>query len=69
MVRINLTYLLCECESLDDVESTARELGCVDLRVKAGALHLTLPTGDRGSLRPRRDGGKGFVWCGVDDAE
>jgi hypothetical protein len=74
MTRLSLLYLLCQCESLAELETTAREFGCVDLQVKYGAMHLMLPDGVRGSFRESRDAARGirghqFIWCAADSAE
>lgn len=68
MTTISLLTILCQSESLTELETTARELGCVEIRIVYSACHLLLPSGDRGSFRARRNG-DGFVWCSSDSAE
>ena len=73
MTRVSLLYLLCQSATTVELESTARDLGCVDLRWVYGALHLMLPDGTRGSLRSSHARALGisdqFVWCAADSAE
>lgn len=74
MIQVNLTYLLCQSESTEELETTARELGCVDVRWLYGALHVTLPTGEQGSFRISHGAKMGvsgatWVWQGTNDAE
>jgi hypothetical protein len=65
---INLQYLLCQSSSLEELEQTARELGCIEIQLLYSALHVTLPDGERGSFRMVRDG-SGFAWVPHDSAE
>lgn len=68
MTTISLLTILCQSANIDELETTARELGCVEVRVVYSACHMLLPSGERGSFRTRRNG-NGFVWCAADSAE
>jgi len=68
MTRVSLLYLLCQCTTTTELEVMARALGCSEQRWLYGACHVVLPDGQRGALRPTRDG-KGYVWCASDAAE
>lgn len=73
MTRISLLSILCQSSSPEELETTARELGCTGLAWRYGALHLCLPDGLQGSLRASHARGLGispeWVWCGHQDAE
>ncbi len=65
---ISLTYLLCQSESPEELERTARELGCIECGWRYEAFFCRLPSGESGSFRASRDPargirGHGFVWC------
>lgn len=70
MTRVNLLYLLCQCSSLTELETMARELGCIEIRQLYGAVHMRLPDGQSGSFRVAHVRcGDQFVWCAADSAE
>lgn len=74
MTTISLLTILCQSASIDELETTARELGCMDVHERYGALHMLLPDGTRGSFRRQHDPiklqrGPDFVWCAADSAE
>jgi len=62
---ISLTYLLCQSETLEELEQTARELGCIEIRRVYSATHLRMPDGTVGSFRWQA--GTGFVWTSAMD--
>lgn len=73
MTTISLLTILCQSASIDELETTARELGCVEIRRLYGAVHARLPDGQVGSFRVSHARGIGisnlFVWCAADSAE
>lgn len=74
MTTISLLTILCQSASIEELETTARELGCMELRMLYGAVHMRLPDGQVGSFRVSHARGIGingnqFVWCSSDSAE
>jgi hypothetical protein len=74
VTRVSILTLLCQSETPEELETTARELGCVDLAWRYGALHTRLPDGVQGSFRISHGAklgvaGPTFVWCSADSAE
>lgn len=67
-MQVSLLTLLCQSDDGAELEQTARELGCTGIEWRYGAMHAHLPSGERGSFRPVRDG-VGFTWCAHDAAE
>jgi hypothetical protein len=73
MTRVSILTLLCQSSTPEELETTARELGCVAVRWLYGSLHVTLPDGVQGSFRVSHARGIGisnkWAWCNANDAE
>lgn len=73
-MKISILTLLCQSSTPEELETTARELGCMNVHFRYGACHVTLPDGVQGSFRISHGAklgvaGPTFVWCNSNDAE